>query len=225
MSEPGDSGSSFRPPHSDAGLVWSGAGLPEASLAVVLLHGRGGTAAGMQALAESIGYNGVAYAAPQAAGGTWYPASFMADGEQNSAGVESAHRVIASVLDGLAAAGLNAERCGLLGFSQGACLAADHAYRFPRRYGFVAALTGGLIGPPGTAFPAAGSLSGTPVFLGSSRPDPHVPWDRVEETAGTLRSMGGRVRLEAYDRAPHAVLPQQVDAVRSLIDGAFEDAW
>lgn len=205
-------------PHGGMPVQSIGEPLESSKLAIILLHGRGSNAADMLGLAEHLDRADVTYIAPNAAGSTWYPASFLAPTETNHEGVESAHRVIESLVDSVARVRDASLPVALLGFSQGACLAADHAFRFPRRYAFIASLTGGLIGPPGTAFASRGSLEGTPVFLGASEPDPHVPWARVEESAAVLQAMEGDVNLIRYPNAPHAVVPDQVERVRQLID-------
>ena len=109
----------------------------------------------------------------------------------------------------------------LLGFSQGACLTTELAARRPRRYGGVVGFTGALIGPPGTPRGYDGSLGGTPVFLGSSDPDPHVPWARVEETAQVFEGMGAKVDLRRYTGMPHTINGEEVDAARALLDAAM----
>lgn len=212
------------PPHAGAGLLTAGADAASADLAVILLHGRGGSADDILRLSTVVDRPAIAWLAPQAADGSWYPASFLAPAEQNRVGLASAHSVIGSILAELASIGLEADRCAVVGFSQGACLAADHAYRFARRYALVASFTGGLIGPPGARFEPRGALRGTPVYLGASRPDPHVPWERVEQTAEALGAMGASVEAVAFDGAPHALLPEQIERLAALIDDAVGGA-
>jgi predicted esterase len=79
------------------------------------------------------------------------------------------------------------------------------------------ALTGGLIGPRGTDRDYAGSLAGTPVFLGTSDPDPHVPFERVRETAAVLTRMGAVVELRRYPGMPHTVNEEELEVCRSLL--------
>ncbi|MEO1277544.1 MAG: dienelactone hydrolase family protein [Planctomycetota bacterium] len=208
------------PPHGGMPVSSSGSSIETAGLVVILLHGRGGNAREMLALAEHFECPDAAFIAPQAAGFSWYPESFLAPFEVNQPGIDSAHNVIESLIDSIAADRSSPSPIALLGFSQGACLAVDHAYRFPRRYAFIAGLTGGIIGPPGTAFDRDGALNGTPILLGSGDPDPHVPWSRVRESADVLEGMGGNVELVRYENAPHAVLPDQVDRVRELARAA-----
>src|SRR5262245_65459948 len=138
-----------------------------------MLHGRGASADDILELARELAFPGFAYLAPQAAGYTWYPYSFLAPIAQNEPYLSSALAVVASVVAEIEQAGIPAERIGILGFSQGACLASEFAARHARRYGGILAFTGGLIGPDGTSRDYPGSLNGTPVFIGGSDIDPH----------------------------------------------------
>jgi predicted esterase len=174
-------------------------------------------------LAEALGREDLALIAPRAAGNTWYPQSFLAPIEANEPGLSSGLAVLGDVIDSAEAAGVPAVRQVLVGFSQGACLTLEFAARHPRRFGAVAGLTGGLVGPPGTPRDYPGSLDGTPVFLGSSDPDPHVPWSRVTETAEVLERMGATVDLRRYPGMPHTINEEEVAAVRALIDRTVGD--
>src|SRR4029077_6852155 len=124
---------------------------------------------------------------------------------------------LGSIVADLLARGIPSERIALLGFSQGACLTLEFAARVPRRYGAVMGLTGGLIGPPGTPRDYPGSLGGTPVFLGTSDPDPHVPFARVRETEEVLTRMGAEVELRRYPGMPHTINKDELSACRALL--------
>lgn len=204
-------------PHGAAPVARHGAPLGEASGAVILVHGRGATAEGMLLFAEEIGRRDLAYLAPQAAHNTWYPQSFLAPREVNEPGLSSGLALLERMVSDLGESGYGSERVALVGFSQGACLALELVARHPRRYGTVAGLTGGLIGPPGEVWEPAGSLEGTPVFLGSGDPDPHVPWGRVEETARLFREAGAEVELARYPGRPHTVSHDEVERVGALL--------
>lgn len=213
-------------PHRDIELVRAGAPPTDTRLALVLLHGRGSTPEDILELAPLLAGDHaerVAFVAPRAAGGTWYPRSFLAPLAANAPWLASAHRAVARVLADLEEAGVPAERCGLVGFSQGACLAVDHALRHPRRHTLVAAFTGGFVGPPGTAFAPRDDapLAGTPVFLGANAPDPHVPWERVIETADAARAFGASVETVEYPGAPHAVNHDELRIARGLVADAL----
>ena len=202
------------------------AGVPgdEATGALILVHGRGGSAEDIVGLADALGRNDLAVVAPRAAGHTWYPQSFLAPVSANEPGRSSGLSVLESIVQRLAASGVPSEKVILAGFSQGACLALEFAARHPRRYGAVAALTGGLIGPPGSLGGYEGSLAGTPVFLGSGDPDPHVPWARVEETAAILGELGAQVELERYPGRPHTISRDELLRFESLVEEALAES-
>lgn len=195
----------------------AGEPLATARAAMVMLHGRGATAASILALADELAAPGFAYLAPQAAGGTWYPNSFLAPLDSNEPWLSSALAAVGDLLGRIGDAGLASGKVVLLGFSQGACLALEFVARNARRYGGVAGLTGGLIGPPGTPRAYPGSLAGTPVFLGSSDPDPHVPVERVKETAEVLRRMGAEVTERIYPELGHTVNDEGLAFVRGMM--------
>jgi predicted esterase len=205
-------------PHAGQPVVAAGRPPAAAKAAAILMHGRGATAENLLTLVPELDRPDVAYLAPQAAGCTWYPYGFMAPLEQNEPGLSSGLAVIAELLAGLAAAGIGAERTMLLGFSQGACLSLEFAARNTRRYGAVAGLSGGLIGPPGTPRDYAGSLDGTPVLVGCSDRDPHIPLPRVRETARVMAALGGLVSEQIYPDMPHTINADELERVRRLLD-------
>jgi phospholipase/carboxylesterase len=240
------------------------AGPRPAAAAMVMLHGRRASAENILTLAAELDRPGFAYLAPQAAGSSWYPHSFLAPLEQNEPWLSSALARVAAIVGDLEAAGIPAESTVLLGFSQGACLALEFARRQPRRFGGVVGLSGGLIGPsldwdvagPGgpvgprlDSYAAgrggligsldaadvgpdgligprleadadgapAGPLAGTPVFLGCSDRDPHIPAQRVEASARLLSQLGGRVTRRIYPGLGHAVNADEMAFVRQLL--------
>ena len=204
-------------PHANQPVLHTGAPLESARGVVVMIHGRGASAESILSLFPELSVDGLAAVAPQAAGGTWYPQSFLAPLAMNQPYLDSALGTIETVVADLLAHGIPSERIAILGFSQGACLATEFAARHPRRYGAVMGLTGGLIGPDGTPREYAGSLSGTPVFLGTSDPDPHVPFARVEETRDVLRRMGATAELRRYAGMPHTINEDEIEACRALL--------
>ena len=169
-------------PHQNQPLVAHGEPLESAQAAMIMVHGRGASATDILGLAGEIRQPGMAYLAPQAAGHTWYPYPFMSPIEANEPGISSGLQALTDALETLSAQGIEADKTILLGFSQGACLALEFAARHARRYGGVIGLSGGLIGPEGTPRDYPGSLDGTPVFLGCSDIDPHIPKERVIES-------------------------------------------
>jgi predicted esterase len=205
-------------------VLRAGAAPGDAVAAVVLLHGRGAGAEDILGLAQPLWFAGVAYLAPQAAGATWYPNSFLAPLEANEPWLSSALARVEELVGALAGEGVAAERVMVAGFSQGACLALEHAARHPRRYGAIVAFTGGLIGPPGAARDYPGSFAGTPAFLGAGDPDPHVPWARVEESAATLRRMGAEVRVARYPGLGHTIADEELAVARAMLEAVAERA-
>ena len=166
-------------PHRGQPVLHMGPQPADARLTMILVHGRGASAEDVLSLAGEFGTTDVAYLAPQAADHTWYPYSFLSPTQDNEPGISSGLRVLAALVDGLAGQQIPPARIALLGFSQGACLSLEFAARHARRYAAVVGLSGGLIGPPGTPRNYPGSLDGTPVFLGCSDIDPHIPLERV----------------------------------------------
>ena len=199
-----------------------GASLRSAFGAVVMLHGRGATPDHILTLYPPLQRPGYSFVAPAATGLTWYPHGFMSPIEANEPSLSQSLATVRSTMELIRRAGIPTSRVILLGFSQGACLAAEFMARNPERYGGLAAFTGGLIGPPGGLTAYEGSLEDTPVFLGSGDPDPHVPWSRVQETADVLRDLGGRVTLRRYPGMPHTVCEDQIIAARALLDSLSE---
>jgi predicted esterase len=204
-------------PHQGQPVLTAGEPLERALAAMVLVHGRGATAQDILTLAADLDQPGFAYLAPQAANNTWYPYSFLAPIERNQPYLSSALATVGQVLAHVAAAGIPAERTILLGFSQGACLATEFAARNARRYGGLVGLSGGLIGPDGTPRDYPGAFDGTPVFLGCSDVDPHIPAARVQHSAEVLRRLGGDVTAQLYPGMGHTVNEDEIEFVRQMM--------
>ena len=211
-------------PHANELVLQSGHELRGAAGAVILLHGRGASAEDILSLGDELGDPRLALLAPQAVGHTWYPYSFLAPIAQNEPWLTSALNKVAQVIEQAEASGIRREKIAIAGFSQGACLASEFVARNPARYGALIAFTGGLIGPPGTKFQYSGDLAGTPALFGAGDPDPHVPWQRVEETASVLSALGAQVILKRYAGMPHTVNQDELQQARSLIARAFPAA-
>ena len=204
-------------PHAGQPVLTMGPAPAEARVALILVHGRGASAEDILGLAGELRLKDVAYLAPQATGHTWYPYSFLSPIAQNEPGITSGLGVIAALVDTLAEQGVARERVGLLGFSQGACLSLEFAARHAGRYAGVFGLSGGLIGPPGTPRDYPGSCDGTPVFLGCSDVDAHIPLERVQESAEVFRRLGAAVDERIYPRMGHTVNRDELEAVRAIL--------
>jgi predicted esterase len=195
----------------------AGAPLDTAQAALLMVHGRGASAEDILTLAKELDQLGFAYLAPQAAGKTWYPNRFLVPLEENEPWLTSALTFVGSVFREITNAGIPAERVMLLGFSQGACLTLEFAARNAQRYGGIVGLSGALIGPDDTPRDYAGSLDGTPVFLGCSDVDPHVPKERVDQAAEVLRTLGGEVTERLYPDMDHSVNLDEIEYVRGMM--------
>ncbi|HXC75872.1 MAG TPA: alpha/beta fold hydrolase [Candidatus Acidoferrum sp.] len=203
-------------PHQGQPVLKAGEPLASARAAMILVHGRGASAADIMTLGAELMHPGVAYLAPQAAGNAWYPNPFTAPMDTNEPYLGSALEVVGSLLATIERS-VPAEHVILLGFSQGACLTLEFAARHPRRYGGVVALSGGLIGPDGTPRDYPGTFDGTPAFLGCSDVDPHIGKDRVLEAAEVYRRMGATVTVNLYPGMGHTVNDDELQAVREVI--------
>ena len=204
--------------HQGQTLLQQGKPLNEAKAAMILVHGRGATAVSILDLAEVLPHPEMAYLAPQAQGNTWYPQSFLAPMPQNEPWLSSALQAVADAVATVEASGIPAERLIIGGFSQGACLASEFVARNARRYGGLLIFSGGLIGPPGTPRNYEGSLAGTPVFLGCSDVDFHIPVERVEETAVTLTHLGATVNKKIYPNMGHTIIQDEIDQAQKIVN-------
>jgi phospholipase/carboxylesterase len=205
-------------PHQGQPVRTAGVPLDRAHAAMVMVHGRGATAESILTLVPALADKGFAFLAPQAAGNTWYPNSFLAPIPSNEPGISSGINAIADVIARISDAGIPLERTMLLGFSQGACLSLEYAARNASRYGGLAGLSGGLIGPDGTPRNYPDSFDGTPAFLGCSDIDGHIPALRVTETAAVLRHMGANVTMKLYPGMGHLVNEDEIAAVNAMME-------
>ncbi len=205
-------------PHKDHPVFESGATLMDAKAVMIMIHGRGATAASILELAEEFNNNDFAYLAPQANNTTWYPYRFIDPVEANEPNLSSALQMIDTLVKYLIDNEFPESKIVLLGFSQGACLALEYAARNPRNYGAVIGLSGGLIGPMGKEFSFDGSFSKeTKVFLGCSDTDFHIPVERVHETAEVFRTMGAGVSKEIYESMGHTINDDEIERVSRIL--------
>ena len=205
-------------PHEGQPVVEAGAPLGTAPV-VILVHGRNSAPANILDLARRFERPALTYLAPAAANRTWYPQSFLAPIAENEPGVSSGIAVVAGLVARAEAAGVPRHRIVVGGFSQGACLTSEFAVRHPARYGGLLIFSGGAIGAPGTTWTTDGNFSGTPVFLGCSDIDAHVPETRVRETADVFTRMGADVRLRIYPGMGHLVNDEEIALAQAVLDG------
>jgi predicted esterase len=206
-----------RGPGGPGAVLLAGPDPERAAGTVLCIHGRGAPAQSILALFGELGVENLAAVAPEAAGRSWYPHSFLSPLGANQPSLDHALERIDWHVGELVARGVPHGKIAFLGFSQGACLALEFVARRPRRYGAVLGLSGGLIGPPGIPLAHPGSLEGTPVFLGSGDADAHVPIGRVEETQAVLAGMGAAVELRRYPGMQHTINDDEIDACRALL--------
>jgi len=198
-------------------ILHAGAPLLQAGAAMIMIHGRGASAESILMLAEEFKQPDFAYLAPQAADGTWYPNRFLVPTASNEPWLSSALAVVGDLIEQVIKAGIPAERLMLLGFSQGACLALEYAARNAQRYGGVIGLSGGLIGADDEPRRDNGNFSDTPIFLGCSDVDFHIPKERVEHAAETLKALGANVTMRLYRNMDHTVNHDEVKFIRSMM--------
>lgn len=209
-------------PHGDQQLVTTGTELEEATAAAVLVHGRGATARSIVGMGREIHRPGLALLAPQAAGNTWYPNPFTAPVESNEPGRSSGLQAISRAIETATEAEIPTEKVFLVGFSQGGCLASEFVARNPTRYGGVAVLSGGLIGEEIDQSAYAGDLAGTPAFLGCSNVDPHIPEQRVHETASVLETRNASVETRIYEGMGHGVNEDELAYLVEMVESILE---
>jgi predicted esterase len=205
-------------PHANQPVLHHGPKIADARLVAIMLHGRGAGAEDILGLAREFSAPDVAYVAPQAAGRTWYPYSFLTAMEQNEPFLASALRRVETLVAELHAQQVPSNRIALMGFSQGACLSLEFAARHAQRYAVIAGFSGGVIGPPGTPRNYTGAFDGTPVFLGCSDVDPHIPVERVHETADLFSRLGARVDTRIYPQMAHTITGEEIDVVDALLE-------
>ena len=205
-------------PHAGQSVVEAGAPLGQAPAAVIMVHGRNAGPANILDLLPRLARPHLTYLAPAAANRTWYPHSFMAEIASNEPGLSSGLGVLESLVARILAAGIPRSRIVLLGFSQGACLTAEFAVRHASRFGGVVVFSGGVVGPPGTRWDYAARFDGTPVFLGCSDRDSHVPESRVTESAELFSRMGADVTKRIYPGMGHLVNDDEIAYAQGLLD-------
>jgi predicted esterase len=209
-------------PHDGARVLRAGTPLDKARAAMILVHGRGASAADIMSVGAELSHPDVAYLAPDASGGAWYPHPFTAPLEENEPYLSSALELLEKLL-GEALQHMPRERVMLLGFSQGACLTLEFAARHAGRYGGVIAFSGGLIGPDSTPRDYPGSFAGTPVFIGCSDIDPHIKKECVVEAGDVLKRMGADVTVRLYPKMGHAVNNDEMHSAAQIVEAVAHE--
>lgn len=195
----------------------AGKSLKEAKKVLIMIHGRGGDARDILSLASHFNVEDFALMAPEATNNTWYPNSFLAPSEQNEPWLSSALDLLKETVDEVLGQGISSENIYFLGFSQGACLTLEFVTRNAKKYGGVAAFTGGLIGQEINESNYSGDFGGTPIFIGTGNPDQHVPVSRVNESAEIMEKMGAKVDVKIYDGRPHTISQDEIEQANTLI--------
>ena len=195
----------------------AGKSLKEAEKVLIMIHGRGADARDILGLASHLNVSEYALLAPEATNNTWYPHSFMAKPEQNEPWLSSALDLLKEMVDDVTKEGIIPGNIYFLGFSQGACLTLEFVARHAQKFGGIAAFTGGLIGDKIRLDNYSGDFNDTSVFLGTGNPDPHVPVERVKESAKILEKMNAKVHLKVYDGRPHTISQDEIDEANRLI--------
>ncbi|MCF2447576.1 dienelactone hydrolase family protein [Dyadobacter sp. CY345] len=198
-------------------VVTAGKNIDETDKVLIMIHGRGGSAEDILSLAAHLNTKDYALLAPQATNNTWYPTSFLAAPSVNKPWLSSALQIIDEVVADVVAKGILKENIFLAGFSQGACLTLEYVTRNAGKYGGVVAFTGGLIGDKIYAENYSGDFEGTPIFIGTSDPDPHVPVTRVNETTGILESMHANVTTKIYPNMGHTISRDEIEKANTLV--------
>lgn len=201
----------------DKNIHTAGKSLSEAKKVLIMLHGRGANAQDILRLAPHLNVADYALIAPQATNNTWYPYSFMAKPQQNEPWLSAALGLLKDLVGEVTMQGIATGNIFFLGFSQGACLTLEFAARNATGYGGIVALTGGLIGDEIDRTNYSGDFNGTPIFMGTGNPDPHVPIDRVNESVGILKEMNASVHLKIYENRPHTISMDEIVEANRLI--------
>ena len=201
-------------------IVSAGKELNKNSKVLIMVHGRGGSAEDILSLASYLNVKDFSLLAPQATGNTWYPYSFLAPPVQNEPWLSSALGLLKELVNDLHKKEIPAANIYFLGFSQGACLTLEYITRNADKYGGAVAFTGGLIGDKIYPKNYKGDFDGTPIFIGSSNPDPHVPVERVSATAKILKEMKAAVTEKIYNNMGHTISQDEIDQANKIVFSA-----
>ena len=198
-------------------IITAGASIEKATSAMIMIHGRGGSAEDILSLSSYLNVKDRALFAPQATQNSWYPYSFLSPVAQNQPALDSALAVIDELVASIVSKGIAREHLYFAGFSQGACLTLEYTTRHAARYGGIIAFTGGLIGERLNAANYKGNFEQTPVLITTGNPDPHVPVSRVNESAAIMGALQANVTTEIYKGRPHTISGTEIELANRLI--------
>ena len=199
-------------------LSYQGTDLDEAEKAMIFVHGRGANPESILGLAPHLKVDGFALLAPAAKDNTWYPFSFLAPKAQNEPGISSGLQVLEETLAEVEQAGIKKENVYFLGFSQGACLVSEFLARNASRYGGAFIYSGGVIGDHIEESNYSGDFGGTPILIGCSDIDAHVPLHRVQDTTRIFKAMGAEVNERIYPGAPHTIFEDEIEITNQILE-------
>lgn len=203
--------------HDISKTVRAGMSLDEADKLIIMVHGRGANPYDIVSLRDYLQLVNFAIWAPAASYNQWYPYSFLAPPQQNEPGLSSALELLGDLVKEAESEKFLPEQIFLLGFSQGACLTLEYAARNAERYGGVIAFTGGLIGDKIYEENYGGNFAATPVYISSGDPDPHLPVERVEESARIIEKMGADVTMEIFKGRPHTISQNEIEKANIIL--------
>lgn len=198
-------------------IITAGADIKSAKKVLIMIHGRGGSAEDILSLADHLHVDNFALLAPQANSNSWYPYSFMAPPSNNEPWLSAALSLLEKTVKEATTQGIVEENVYFLGFSQGACLTLEFVTRNAIKFGGVIAFTGGLIGDKIYPENYKGDFKNTPIFIGSSKPDPHVPAERVHSTTEILKSMNADVTEKIYENMGHTICGDEIELANKLV--------
>ncbi len=212
------SSTNFVGPHQNQQVLKAGADLKDAKAVMIMIHGRGASAESILQLGTALNHaDKITFLAPQAFNFTWYPYSFLAPQEQNQPGLNSGLQAIFDIIALVETQGFAKDKIFLLGFSQGACLASEFVARHPTKYAGLIALSGGLIGDTILSDNYSGNLKQTPVFMGCSDVDPHIPTQRLTETATIFENLNGSLTKKIYPGMGHLVNDDEINHINQML--------
>jgi phospholipase/carboxylesterase len=198
-------------------IVQDGPPPGKGSKVLVMVHGRGASAASMLSLKEYLNVEDFTLMLPQATNNTWYPYSFMMPRAQNQPWLDSALGTLERLSDELLAADVDPLDIYWLGFSQGACLVMEFVASHGIVYGGAFGLSGGLIGDTVEQNRYNGKLHGMPTVLGCSDIDSHIPLARVQDTDRIFKGLGADVRTTIYPGMGHQINDDEIRQINEIL--------